>query len=41
MRISVRSTRYHLQQIAATSTEAKQMATQRVAMQNLLDLQGQ
>src|SRR6476659_7507414 len=31
----------HLQQIPATSPEAKQMAAQRVAMQNLLDLQRQ
>ena len=31
----------HLQQVAATAAEAKQMAVQRVAMQNLLDLQGQ
>jgi hypothetical protein len=30
----------HLQQVAATTTEAKQMTAQRVAMQNLLDLQG-
>jgi hypothetical protein len=27
-----------LEQIAATSTEAKQMAAQRIAMQNLLNL---
>src|SRR5205807_7023664 len=31
----------HLQQVAATTTEAKQMTAQRVAMQNLLDLQGE
>src|SRR5215468_12202654 len=31
----------HLQEIAATTAEAKQVATQRVAMQDLLNLQGQ
>jgi hypothetical protein len=29
----------HLQQIAAATAEAKQMATERVAMQDLLNLQ--
>src|SRR5258708_4722557 len=31
----------HFQKVAAASTEAKQMAAQRVALKNLLDLQGQ
>jgi hypothetical protein len=31
----------HLQQIAATTAEAKQVAAERIAMQDLLNLQGQ
>ena len=30
-----------LQQVAATSTKAEQMAAERIAMQDLLNLQGQ